>query len=343
MQLSQKPFGTLTRSGDTVYEMTLTNARGTILNVISYGATWRRFIVTDVGGVPRDLVLFFDELSDYETNPFHLGNTIGRVAGRLANASFVLNGRRWQLEPNNHNHLLHGGAKGMDKLNWYTQAAVVNNVGMVQFSHTLSGDGFPGSIAATVTYTLNETDEVSVTFSAESDADTLFNPMTHVYFNLADGQQTVLNHLLQINSRFHAELDTQKLPTGRWIENAGTGFDFSMPRQIGDNLNQLPCGQLDDAFLLDTKHKGAAVVLSDPASGRRLLIDSDRNAAVIFTANPYVFGQSADFANEHPDNGVAIEMQMMPDAIHHHGFGDIILPAHQKKTYRVTYRLERGK
>ena len=46
-------------------------------------------------------------------------------------------------------------------------------------------DGYPGNLTARVTYALLESDEVSIKYSATTDAPTIVNLVNHTYFNLA--------------------------------------------------------------------------------------------------------------------------------------------------------------
>ena len=49
-----------------------------------------------------------------------------------------------------------------------------------------SGDqGYPGTLTATVTYALTDSDEVHVNYEATTDATTIVNLVNHTYFNLA--------------------------------------------------------------------------------------------------------------------------------------------------------------
>ncbi|MDN8836978.1 galactose mutarotase, partial [Staphylococcus aureus] len=51
----------------------------------------------------------------YIENPYNFGATVGRYGGRIANATFELDGEKYNLEANNGPHNIHGGPKGLDK------------------------------------------------------------------------------------------------------------------------------------------------------------------------------------------------------------------------------------
>ena len=67
--------------------------------MLSYAATWYDFEV-QVDRQPHSLVLHFDNLADYIETPYQVGKTVGRVAGRIGNATFSLNGQTYHLQPN---------------------------------------------------------------------------------------------------------------------------------------------------------------------------------------------------------------------------------------------------
>lgn len=59
----------------------------------------------------------FEDLTNPEKNMYY-GVSTGRVAGRISNAKFDLNGKTYELPANNGKNSLHGGTKGIDKRNW---------------------------------------------------------------------------------------------------------------------------------------------------------------------------------------------------------------------------------
>ena len=55
-------------------------------------------------------------LVDYLSNPPYFGATIGRVANRIANGKFSLDGKKYQLAINAPPNTLHGGWVGFNKV-----------------------------------------------------------------------------------------------------------------------------------------------------------------------------------------------------------------------------------
>lgn len=321
MQVKEQVFGHLP-DGQQVTAYTLVNDNQTAVTALTYGATWQSFRVTKAGQT-HELLVNFDQLSDYVGQPFHVGHTIGPVGGRLSKVAYQLDGTSFTLTPNDGPNSLHSGINGFDRVNWQATVTQEAHQAAVHFTHTFVTE-FPGELQAEVTYTLDDADRLTVTFSGESTATTLFNPMTHVYFNFDGRQQDATQHELQIAAREHVVVDEAKLPTGVLAANKGTKFDLETLQPIGD-------ARFDDAWRLADDRQGPAVVLRSPKTGVTLAIDSDRNGVVVFTTNPAMDSDQM--------TAIAVEMQTLPDAINQADFGDIVLPANVKKTYQVTYDL----
>src|SRR6188472_1643876 len=121
--MNPTPFGTLP-NGDCVYAYTLANANGLSVKVITYGATVTSLIVPDHRGRPDDVVLGFDALEGYLGKHPYIGAIVGRVAGRISGARFMLDGQVYDLAPNESPNHLHGGRVGFDRRLW--KVAAVN-------------------------------------------------------------------------------------------------------------------------------------------------------------------------------------------------------------------------
>ena len=110
----------------------------------------------DRNGNRADIVLGFDSLDGYLSNPGpFFGALIGRYANRIAHARFTLDGRPYQLEKNDGENTLHGGAHGFDNSVWTPRPLPDGGLELTYFSKD-GEDGFPGNLTATVTYHLTE-------------------------------------------------------------------------------------------------------------------------------------------------------------------------------------------
>lgn len=72
-----------------------------------------------------------------------MGAIVGRVANRIANGAFELDGKKYSLAKNNGENSLHGGLKGLDKVVWN---AFMNSDGSVAFAYLSKNgeEGYPG-------------------------------------------------------------------------------------------------------------------------------------------------------------------------------------------------------
>ena len=186
------------------------------------------------GAGKKNLLLSFEHTKDYYANAQNICKSIGRVAGRIAHGKCELNGEQVQLPQNENGNTLHGGQNGFNTYNWnYTTSRNKNSVSVIfQKKITEKMDGFPGNILATIIYTLNNNNKVTISFSALGGSkDSLFNPTNHVYFNLSD-RQDLSSHSLKINSSATLETDENNIPTGRVKEVEDTPLDFRDFRNV---------------------------------------------------------------------------------------------------------------
>lgn len=323
MTVTKTIFGEI--GTDPVYSYKITNKNQTSINVLTYAATWQNFEVVE-NGVKHSLIEHFNDLDDYIKTPYMVGKTIGRVAGRIKDAKFSINGVDYQMTPNNGKNVMHSGDHGLQSQNF---DSTIDSDNSVLFTHTVKGeDEFPGTLMVKIRYSLNDDDEVQITYSAETDHDTLFNPTCHVYFDIDD--ENIRQQQLKINSKRFVDVDAEKIPNGKLLATTNA-YDFKNFKKIGQGLKQLkPLDKVefDDAFVVGKK---AATLKSEH---RAIDLYTDRGGLVIFTANPI----DPVKAQNHEFSSLAMELQTLPDAIHHPDFGNTILPANQKVSYTNKYK-----
>lgn len=338
MQITQEVAGELHQQKVTKY--ILTNQHGTRAAILTWAATLQEFSALE-DGRRQQLAVHQDDLAAYDDNTYCLCQALGRVAGRIKNAEFELNGVTSHIDANEAPNAIHGGPHGFLFINWDATTTQTDNAASVVLTHTskTTDDRYPGNLTTTITYTLDENDRLTVTFTGKSDATTLFNPTIHAYFNVTDDQHDLDHQWLKLNADKHLILDDQKIPTGEKAAVAGTGYDFREARTIKDGLAQLAKNggvEYDDAFEVKTGDNPIATV-GDTTGHREVRIYSDRNGVVVFTAN----ATDPDRAAKRDYNALALEAQNLPDAIHHEDFGDIILPANQSITHTIAYQYVR--
>ncbi|MDH4017369.1 MAG: galactose mutarotase, partial [Actinomycetota bacterium] len=243
--MESEPFGT-TRDGRAVARHRLRNARGTEAVFIDYGATSTELHVDGV-----DVVLGFDDLAGYEAERTWFGCVVGRVANRIADASFEVDGRRFEVEANQDGHHLHGGSQGLSTRVWSASPAEGGDESAIRFS-CVSEDGeggYPGRVEVEVTYRLTDDDRLRIEYAASVDRPTPVNLTHHAYFNLA-GAGDVLGHELEIAGDRIVGVDGDLIPTGQLLAVAGTPHDFRVAKLVGCDFDQLDGAGYDVSYVL---------------------------------------------------------------------------------------------
>lgn len=334
-------FGT-TSTGHAVERFTLRNAHGFMVRIINYGATVTEIHAPDRDGEFKDVVLGFDDLHSYETINPYFGSTVGRVAFRIPDARFELEGSTYALTANNGPHHIHGGTQGFSWVVWDAKPIRLDENPAVKFTYTSpDGDqGYPGQVEAMVIYSLTDLDELRIEFSATSDRTTPLDMTHHGYFNLSGaGNGDILSHRLQVDAERYSETDECVLATGRLPLVAETPFDFTQSKHIGHNMENLPAdeGGFDLAYLLrgNGDHVRRVAQLVDPASGRVMDVLSDSRALIFYTGN-YLDGTLTGKGGIRylRNFGLTLETASLPDALHHDTFPNILL--RPGETYRQT-------
>ena len=235
MGVSKELFGK-TKEGQEIYKYWLSNSKGMKAGIINYGAILVNLFVPDKEGNTEDIVLGYDHLEDYFTNGSFFGATIGPNANRIGNASFTLNGVKYQLAVNDGANNLHSDyEKGYHKRVY----DVTEGTDCVTFAITDADGsmGFPGNKTVQVTYTLTEENELKLHYEAESDKDTIINMTNHSYFNLAGHKAgNMEDTLLEIRASRYTPIVAGAIPTGELAPVAGTVFDFTTARKIGQDI-----------------------------------------------------------------------------------------------------------
>lgn len=267
------------------------------VSVMEYGAT-----VTDVCWRGKHVGLGYRTVEEYKREPCFVGAAIGRFANRIGGGAFTLGDRRYELSRNEGGNTLHGGADSWDRRLWRGEI-VGSSVRMTLVSP--DGDnGFPGNLTATVTYTVTG-GELRIDFAGHSDADTVYAPTTHMYFNLNEGG-SVFGTEMQIGACGVLEVDEALIPTGRVLPAEGD-FDFSVPRPVTRDY--------DHCFVLDSEQACTAT-----AGGVKLTLTTDFPAMQFYTGAYLTepFG---------PNGGFAVEPEFYPDAPNHPDFPSVLLRA----------------
>ena len=200
-------------------------------------------------------------------------------------------------------------------------------------------EGYPGTLTATATYVLTESNELRIDYSATTDAPTVLNLTNHAYWNLGDSPD-VLGHTLRLNASRYTAVDAESIPTGELLAVTGTPMDFLKPKPVGRDIGLLksaPGGGFDHNWVIDSPGDGRfalAAELFDPTSGRVMRVSTDQPGVQFYTGNylKNVAGKGGRTYGKH--GGLCLETQHFPDSPNRPGFPSTVL--RPGETFRST-------
>lgn len=317
------------------------------VSVTNFGARIVSLIVNDKAGNPVDVLLGYDTADEFikNTDNFY-GAVVGRFGNRIGNATFTLNGQKYELEKNDGDNSLHGGTNGVYNKVWDVKSHSGESITLEYLSPDGEA-GYPGNVTMQVTYKVNANGGLEIDYSGVTDKETILNLTSHGYFNLnGEGDTTILDHELWIDANKITEVNKSLIPTGKSINILGTAFDFTKPKLIGKDINrstdQLKYGQgYDHNFELNKKEGFAEVAsLYAPNTGIEMKI---------LTTEPGLQFYSGNFMSDEDPKGkggkaypfraaLCLETQHFPDAPNHDNFPSTTLRPGEKYTSKTEYR-----
>ena len=310
----------------------LTKGTGLDVELLPFGATIRSIRLYG-----QEMTLNYPQAADYQTDEFYLGATAGRVANRIANGRFELNGQSYQLDCNNGPNHLHGGVAGFNRQHWQVLKQQSDSVQL--YLRSADGDqGYPGALQVWQQFRIVD-QQLELSFLAFSNKDTVLNLTNHCYFNLNNDGTSIENHRLQLTASHYLPTDQSAIPTGERRAVASTAFDFTEAKLVGPALQQQDqqlalangfdhCFIWQDAAAAELK---LMAQLSSEQSGRQLQVFSTQPGLQLYTGNFL----AAPFA---PRQGICLEAQGWPDAINQLGFPSTLLKAGELYQQQIVYK-----
>ncbi|MFI7602510.1 aldose epimerase family protein [Actinoplanes sp. NPDC049681] len=349
--ITREAYGSV--GGRAVDRYTLTNGRIRV-RILTYGGILQTVEVPGRHGRVDNVTLGFAGLDGYVTsgNPAYFGALIGRYGNRVANGRFTLDGRTYQLPINDPPNSLHGGDVGFDKRVWSATPVTGRDSVGLRLSY-VSPDGeenYPGTLHATVTYTVARDRGIRIDYRATTDQATIVNLTNHAYWNLGgEGTGTIDDHELQLRASRYTPVDATLIPTGAIDPVAGTPMDFTRPTAIGarnrSDFPQIVYGHgYDHNWVLDRRDTTytsleLAARLSDKASGRTLSIYTTEPGIQFYGGNfldGTLYGTSGRSYRQ--GDGLALETQHFPDSPNHANFPSTVLRPGQVFRSTTVYR-----
>ena len=340
--------------GKRTHLYTLSNSKGMEVCLTNFGARIVSIMVPDRRGTLRDVVLGYDNIAqyaDYQHFGSDFGAAIGRYANRINQGRIIVDGKTVQLPRNNYGHCLHGGFTG-----WQYQVydgKQLNDSTVEMSLVSPDGDnGFPGTVCATVRYTLTADNAIDIRYEATTDKKTVINMTNHSYFNLnGNPSQHCENQLLYINADRYTPADTTYMPTGQMLKVSGTPMDFRKPTPLSKNINNQRFTMtrnahgFDHNWCLNTWHNGqpdestVAASLYSPQTGIMLQVFTNEPGIQVYTGNFL----DASFAGKHgyrypKHSAVCMETQHYPDSPNHPEWPSTWLETGKKYSSHCIYK-----
>jgi aldose 1-epimerase len=349
----RSPFGSLP-DGTAVSRWTLTDSTGLSASILDYGAIIHALHVPDAQGRTANVVLGFDNLTDYVERGGYFGALIGRYANRIAGGVFELDGSKFQLGLNDGDrpNSLHGGVPGFGARSWEAMAEEVEGGAALTLSRVSADgeEGYPGELDVRVRYTLAN-GRFSLDYQAETSAPTVVNLTNHAHFNLAgEGSgRDILDHELAIAAQDFLPVDGALIPLDSAVSVAGTPFDFRAPRAIGARLHdQHPQLVLTDGYdhcyLLTggrTAEPRSVASLREPRSGRTMHVATTEPGVQVYNCSHLDGSVVGTGGVGYPRyGGIALETQHYPDSPNRPEFPSTVL--RPGEVYRSTTVLDFG-
>lgn len=349
MKVTKQKFGVLS-DGTKVNLFTVKNDNMSF-SCTDYGCTLTSIVLKNKDGSKTDVLLGYSTFEGFLNSNYCFGAIVGRFANRIGKASFTLNGKKYDLDKNDGPNTLHGGYNGYDKMMWKGKMIDEDKFCGVKFTR-ISPDGeqgFPGNVKLTVTYILDENNNLSCIYNAETDKATPINITNHAYFNLA-GSGDIGNHTIQMNSTQRLEVNPKLIPTGKLLDVEGTPFDFTSEKKMGADMKEVGVGYdhcyVTEMYSKDNPHCGVPLddsdlvefcVVKEPKTGHEMSVYTNLEGCQFYTANYIkgIQGKNGKIYESH--EAFCLETQAFPDSPNQKEFPTCILEPGQKMKAKTVY------
>lgn len=324
---------------------TIKSSGGLKVEISNLGAKITKLLVANRKGEVKDVVLGFRSAEEWRTKETYFNAICGRVANRIKEGVFELDGQTYHLPINNGPNSLHGGIEGFNAKIWEVVEQSLFEI-KLHYRSKDGEEGYPGNLDVWVTYTATKDNTLRIHYEAKTDAPTLVAMTNHAYFNLAgEGSGTVHEHILQVNAESFTPFDETACPTGAILPVAGTPMDFRQPTRIGDRIDDpffVPGRGIDNNWCLcagdAAKELRHAATLE--ADGRTMECWTTMKGLQVYTGNWVEPNEGKSGKKYDVQHAVCLEAQNWPDSINHAEFPNIVLRPGEKLDEITEYRFK---
>lgn len=334
------------RKGEETSLYIFENSNHGVMKVSDHGATLVSLLVPDRKGTMRDVALGYDTASEYENHTCYFGATVGRNGNRIENARVVIEGKEYQLTPNEGGHNLHSGPNGFEGVLWKVKGHTENSITFYHLS-TEEEQGFPGNLEVEVTYTLTEENAVEISYQGKADKTTVMNFTNHSYFNLGGHDSgSVENQKLQILAEFYTPVKDQKaIPTGEIAPVEGTPMDFrnwkAIGQDIGADFEQLKfAGGYDHNYVLSETPGKMKIMARAYCEETGIGMEASTECCgVQLYAGNFIGDQTGKGGAAYCNRcGFCLESQFYPNAVNQKNFPSSLVKAGETFNTKTIYR-----
>ena len=324
---------------------TIKSSGGLKAEISNLGAKITKLLVANRKGEVKDIVLGFRTADEWRDKETYFNAICGRVANRIKDGKFSLDGKQYQLPINNGTNSLHGGVEGFNAKIWEVVEQSLYEI-KLHYRAQDGEEGYPGNLDVWVTYTATKDNRLVIHYEAKTDAPTIVALTNHAYFNLAgEGSGTVHEHILQVNAESFTPFDETAWPTGAILPVAGTPMDFRQPTRIGDRIDDpffAPGRGIDNNWCLcagdAAKELRHAATLE--ADGRTMECWTTMKGLQVYTGNWVEPNEGKSGKKYDVQHAVCLEAQNWPDSINHAEFPNIVLRPGEKLDEITEYRFK---
>lgn len=293
----------------------LKSESGFSVQVLSLGGIITDIMAKDRHGVRDNVVLKYDHLEDYLTNPIFLGCFIGPVAGRTKDGKMLIDDNMLSLDVSDHPNALHSCKHGLHNVNWSIKSRTIDQVVLTYDTKPLNE--LEGSLKYQLSYRVTG-ETLSIEYVVTSSRKTYLSMTNHSYFNLSGNpEQSIMSHELGIHCSHIASLDQDSLPVDL-LPLESLRYDFSMPNSIGSIIESTP-EIFSNTLGIDHPFKCSSsdpvTYLYDPQSGRAMHVATTQPYVIIYSGNFLHTGVSTSGKQFKQYSGVCFETQDLPNVV----------------------------